>query len=34
MYYECGLTKEALGQKEAAKADFEKAKKLDPNAGK
>ncbi|MXZ02086.1 tetratricopeptide repeat protein [Candidatus Poribacteria bacterium] len=33
-YYDRGLAKEALGQKEAAKADFQKAKELDPNVGK
>ena len=32
--YERGLVKEALGQKEEAKADFEKAKELDPDVGK
>ena len=33
-FYERGLAKEALGQKDAAKADFEKAKELDPDVGK
>lgn len=33
-YYKRGLAKEALGRKEEAKADFSKAKELDPNVGK
>ena len=33
-YYDRGRAKEALGQKEAAKADFDKAKELDPDVGK
>ena len=33
-YHKRGFAKEALGRKEAAKADFEKAKELDPNVGK
>ena len=32
-YYGRRLGKEALGQEEAAKADFEKAKELDPDVG-
>ena len=32
-YYARGRTKQRLGQHEAAKADFEAAKKLDPNVG-
>ena len=30
-YHNRGRAKEALGQKEAANADFQKAKELDPN---
>lgn len=33
-YYRRGLAYEALGQQEEAKADFEKAKELDPDVGK
>lgn len=33
-YYKRGIAKEALGRKEEAKADFEKAKELYPNVGK
>ncbi len=33
-YYKRGIAKEALGRKDEAKADFDKAKALDPNAGK
>jgi len=32
-YYEREQAKESLRKKEAAKANFEKAKKLDPNVG-
>ncbi|MXV72757.1 tetratricopeptide repeat protein, partial [Candidatus Poribacteria bacterium] len=32
-YYDRGQAKEALGQKEAAKVDFQKAKELDPDVG-
>ena len=32
IYYDRGRAKEILGQQEAAQADFEKAKKLDPSA--
>ena len=32
-YHARGIAKEALGQREAAKVDFEKAKELDPNIG-
>ena len=31
VYYDRGRAKEALGQHEAAKADFQKAKKLKPD---
>ena len=34
IYYDRGQAKEALGQKEAAKADFQKAKALNPNVEK
>lgn len=34
IYYDRGRAKAALGQKEAAEADFQKAKELDPNVGK
>ena len=30
-YYDRGLAKQAFGQHEAAKADFQKAKDLDPD---
>ena len=33
-YYKRGMAKEALGRKEAAKANFDRAKELDPNVGK
>ena len=33
-YYDRALAKETLGQHDAANADFEKARKLDPNVGK
>ena len=33
-YYDRGRAKKALGQNEAAKSDFEKAKALDPDVGK
>ena len=32
-YYDRWRAKEALGQYEAAKADFDKAKELDPDVG-
>lgn len=32
-YHKRGQAKEALGQHEAAKVDFEKARALDPNVG-
>ena len=32
-YYDRGRAKKALGQKETAQVDFEKAKELDPNVG-
>ena len=33
-YFDRGLAKEALGQQDAAKADFDKAKELDPEVEK
>ena len=33
-YYEHGLAKEAFGQRDAAKVDLKKAKKLEPDVGK
>ena len=33
-YHNRGKAKEALGQHEAAKIDFEKAKEIDPEVGK
>ena len=33
-YYWRGQAKKALGEEDAAKADFHKAKELDPNVGK
>ena len=33
-YYKRGIAKEVLGRKDEAEADFDKAKALDPNAGK
>ena len=33
-YFDRGHAKEALGQQDAAKADFDKAKELDPDVEK